>query len=69
MAKARQVIDPADAPNDQLAERRIIHLLKIDFAGYDPWQLPCSHERGLRTLEAALRQTAVLFRQTLTQQR
>jgi hypothetical protein len=32
--------------NDQLAERRIIHLLKIDMADYDPGQLPQSHEQA-----------------------
>jgi hypothetical protein len=57
------------APKDQLAERQIINLLKIEMADYDPGQLPCSHERGLWTLEAALRQIAVLSPQTLAQQR
>jgi hypothetical protein len=36
VAKARQMIAPPTAPNNQLAECRIIHLLKIDRSGYDP---------------------------------
>ena len=56
------------APDDLLAEKQIIHLLKIEIADYDPGQLPCSHERGLWTLEAALRQIAALSRQMLAQQ-
>jgi hypothetical protein len=56
------------APNNQLAERQIIHLMNIDRSDYDPGQLPCNHERGLWTLEAARRQIAVLSPQTLAQQ-
>lgn len=40
MSRARS----ESARDDQLAERRIFDLLKIDMAGYDPGQLPCSHE-------------------------
>jgi hypothetical protein len=54
--------------NDQFADRQNIDLLRIDWSDYDPGQLPCSHERGLWTLEAALRQIAVLSPQTLAQQ-
>jgi hypothetical protein len=57
-------------PNDQLAERRIIHLLKIDMAGMIRGSFrKAMSERGLWTLEAVLWRTAVLSRQMLAQQR
>jgi hypothetical protein len=56
----------ANAPNDQLAERQTIHLLKIDMAGMIRGSFrKVMIKSGLWALEAVLRQIAFLSRQVL----